>query len=202
MVLRVGGTQIPKTELKPENYFIAYLDILGGANKILNDKDNKFLNYLNMLYEDVLEEANGFYSNDKNTIVRIFSDNILLAIKTEKNEANRKEKIQRFINTISNIYNEALRDGYLLRGALIEGDFFHSKIFVYGKGLVEAVKLEEEIAIYPRIIVSKEIYDLSDGLCIICEDGCAMVNNYIYESSNKRYYIGNCKKLVERCILF
>ena len=183
MVLRVGGTQIPKTELKTENYFIAYLDILGGANKILNDKDNKFLNYLNMLYEDVLAEANGFYSNNKNTIVRIFTDNILLAIKTEKHEQNRKDKIQNFINTISNIYNEALRDGYLLRGAVVEGEFFYNDIFVYGKGLVEAIKLEEEIAIYPRIIVSKEIYDLSDGLCITCEDGCAMVNHYIYEAN-------------------
>ena len=60
-------------------------------------------------------------------------------------------------NTVANIYNEILRYGYLLRGAIIEGEFFYNDIIVYGKGLVEAVQLEEKVADVPRILVRTKV---------------------------------------------
>ena len=44
-----------------------------------------------------------------------------------------------------------------MRGAIVEGEFFHNDIIVYGKGLVEAVHLEEKEADVPRILVRVKV---------------------------------------------
>ena len=64
----------------------------------------------------------------------------------KENDEQRDDKIATLFNTVANIYNEILRYGYLMRGAIVEGDFFHNHIIVYGKGYVQAVKLEEKEA--------------------------------------------------------
>ncbi len=52
MVTRTGSARFPSTDYKTSNHVIAYLDILGATNKICNDNDFSFLNYLNMFMED------------------------------------------------------------------------------------------------------------------------------------------------------
>ena len=49
-----------------------------------------------------------------------------------------------------------------MRGAIVEGEFFHNKIIVYGKGLVEAVQLEENVVKYPRIIVKTKVNEANN----------------------------------------
>lgn len=81
----------------------------------------------------------------------------MLAIELKENDEQRDDKIATLFNTIANIYNEILRYGYLMRGAIVEGEFFHNDIIVYGKGLVEAVQLEENKAYVPRILVKVKV---------------------------------------------
>lgn len=158
MVIRTGGTRYPSTNYKTSNHIIAYLDILGATNMICNDDSFDFLNYLNMFMEDAIEESGGGNFKHKEEIfIKIFSDNILLAIKLEENVEHRDNKIALLFNTVANIYNEILRYGYLMRGAIVEGEFFHNDIIVYGKGLVEAVHLEEKEANVPRILVRTKV---------------------------------------------
>lgn len=142
MVIRTGLTSYPSTNYKTSNYCIAYLNILGATQKICNDKDFDFLNHLNMFMEDAIQESGGgiFPKKDK-IFVKIFSDNILLAFALKDNDEERDNKMAVLFNTVANIYNEVLRYGYLMRGAIVEGEFFHNDIIVYGKGLVEAVHL-------------------------------------------------------------
>ena len=155
MVYRTGKMRYPQTQLCTSKYCIAYLDILGSKNLIDNDKNNEFLNYLNMLCGDALLEV----SSNKDIFIKIFSDNILLAVSTECEIQTRKERIEALINRVGNIQNEILRYGYLVRGAIVEGDFFHNDVIVYGKALIKAVTDEEQTAIYPRVIVQKEIFE-------------------------------------------
>ena len=116
MVKRAGLARFPSTSYKTSNYIIAYLDILGATSKIYNDNDFNFLNHLNMFMEDAIEESGGGIFHKKEKIfLKIFSDNIF--------------------NIVTNIYNEILSYGYLMRGAIVEGEFFHNDIIVYGKGL-------------------------------------------------------------------
>ena len=109
MMLRTGKTRFPSTDFKTSNYIIAYLDMLGVSNKICQDKDNEFLNLLNMFMEDAIEEACGWIiSHKEKMFIKIFSDNILLAIELEENDEQRDNKIAALFNTVANIYNEIL----------------------------------------------------------------------------------------------
>src|SRR5699024_560541 len=122
------------------NHIIAYLDILGAKDIICNDNNFDFLNHLNMFMEDAIEESGGgVFPREEKIYIKIFSDNILLAIELKENDEQRENKIAILFNTVANIYNEILRYGHLMRGAIVEGEFFHNDIIVYGKGLVEAV---------------------------------------------------------------
>lgn len=102
----------------------------------------------------------------------------LLALPTDTGD--RVQKIGNIINLVINFVYQAVDYGYLIRGAITEGDFFHNDIIVYGKALVEAVEMEEKYAIYPRVIVQKEIALLLSQYFYPCEDGWAMLNPYIF----------------------
>lgn len=158
MVLRTGYARFPSTNYKTSNHIIAYLDVLGATNLICNDDSFNFLNHLNMFMEDAIEESGGgIFTKKEEIFVKIFSDNILLAMELRENNERRDDKIAILFNTVANIYNEILRYGYLMRGAIVEGELFHNDIIVYGKGLVEAVHLEENVADVPRIIVRAKV---------------------------------------------
>ena len=151
MVVRTGGMRKPQTNYKQSTYCIAYLDILGGKSLICEDSDNIFLNHLNMFFEDAICEAEmAQIFSKQDVIVKFFSDNILIAIKLNANDEKRVDKLTKLLNIAGNIQTEVLGYGYLMRGAIVEGDFYHDEKFVYGKALVEAVNIEENVAIYPR----------------------------------------------------
>ena len=194
MVIRTGYARFPWTNYKTSNHIIAYLDMLGAKQMICNDNDFDFLNHLNMFMEDAISESNGgMFRNKEEIFVKIFSDNILLAIELKENDEQRNDKIAILFNTVANIYNEILRYGYLMRGAIVEGEFFHNDIIVYGKGLVEAVQLEENKADVPRILVRAKVskpnsyyYLMQDEdnelflnifhLCDACDDAVFRIN--------------------------
>lgn len=158
MVIRTGLARKPWTNYKTSNHIIAYLDILGAKDMICNDNNFDFLNHLNMFMEDAIEESGGgIFNKEEEIYIKIFSDNILLAIELKENDEQKDNKIAALFNTVANIYNEILHYGYLMRGAIVEGEFFHNDIIVYGKSLVEAVQLEENVAKYPRILVKTEV---------------------------------------------
>ena len=79
----------------------------------------------------------GFLKKKEEIFVKIFSDNILLAIELKEIDEQRDSKIAVLFNIVANIYNEILRYGYLMRGAIVEGEFFHNNIIVYGKVLLK-----------------------------------------------------------------
>ncbi|CDE89472.1 adenosylmethionine-8-amino-7-oxononanoate aminotransferase [Clostridium sp. CAG:729] len=174
----------PKTNYKQSKYCIAYLDILGGKNLIYKDSENIFLNHLNMFFEDAICEAEmAQIFSKQDVVVKFFSDNILIAIKLNSNDKKRVDKLTKLLNIAGNIQTEILGDGYLMRGAIVEGDFYHDEKFVYGKALVEAVNIEENVAIYPRIIVQKQIQRVIPQYCYQDTDGEYYLNSFLYCSA-------------------
>ena len=119
-----------------------------------------------MFFEDAICEAEmAQIFSKQDVIVKFFSDNILIAIKLNANDEKRVAKLTKLLNIAGNIQTEVLGYGYLMRGAIVEGDFYHDEKFVYGKALVEAVNIEESVAIYPRIIIQKQIQELLPQYC-------------------------------------
>ncbi len=177
MTIRTGGMRYPHTNYKTSKYCVAYLDVLGTKEIISNDKNNEHLNKLNMIFKDAIEEVDLTKKIDnKDFFVKIFSDNIILATRTETKD--RVENIKLLCLVISNIIEEFLTYGYLMRGAIVEGDFFCNDTLVYGKALIDVVELEEKYSIYPRIIVQEGIKDVFPFYFQKCADGWDILNNY------------------------
>ena len=174
---------------------VAYLDVL-GAKKFMAENSDKFLNDLNSIYFDAVNDviATGFVTGET-VEVKIFSDNILLAIKTGDNPEEAKGKITKILNVAANIYNNALWHGYLMRGAVTVGDFFQNDVFVYGKALVDAVSMEENIAIYPRIVVNELLYKTHWQYFLPCNDGCLALNTFGFYGRPDAYKF----RLLELC---
>jgi len=178
-----------------ERYCVAYLDVL-GAKKFMAENSDKFLNDLNSIYFDAVNDviATGFVTGET-VEVKIFSDNILLAIKTGDDPEEAKGKITKILNVASNIYNNALGHGYLMRGAITIGDFFQNNVFVYGKALVDAVYMEENIAVYPRIVMNKLLYKTHWRYFLPCNDGCFALNTFAFSGLPDVYKL----RLLELC---
>lgn len=180
MTKRVGDARFPHTNYKASKYCIAYLDILGGTDIIRRDDKSEHLNIINMIFHDVINESKIFvHREDDDIFVKVFSDNILIAIKTDTE--HKKSNIEKIIGLVSDIIQEASDYGYLLRGAITEGDFFCNDIFVYGKALLDVIDMESKYAIYPRVIVKKEIANLLPQYFYVCADGWYAINYYILD---------------------
>ena len=169
MAIRTGVMRNPQTNFKTSRHCVAYLDILGGTNKMYSDENHEILNKLNMVFSDSMEESRDLFGNT--IFIKIFSDNILFAIEIEENNNQAEEKISVLLNLTANTILEALRYGFLMRGAITIGDFFHDDILVYGKALVDAVGMEEEIAIYPRVIAQAEVQQIAPQHFTESKDG-------------------------------
>lgn len=167
-------------QLKTEKYCVAYLDVL-GAKKFMANNSDKFLNDLNSIYFDAKNEVESIGRIISEAIeAKIFSDNILLALKIEENLEKSKDKITRLLCLSANIYNNALWHGYLMRGAITFGDFYQNNLFAYGKALMDAVDMEENIAIYPRIVAHESLYEILQHYFAPCADGCFALKTFLF----------------------
>lgn len=82
-----------------------------------------------------------------------------------------------------------------MRGAIVEGEFFHNDNIVYGKELVEAVHLEEKEAVYPRILVQKELSKSLSHYLLQDSDGWDILN--VFQLSEYFDYISFKIRLLE-----
>lgn len=149
---------MPNDKLTTSNYYLAYLDILGTKDIVAKDKDDRYLNELNKIYERAINTKLAI--NDWNHLhinAKIFSDNILLFVEADRQ--NDEKTLRALISLASMIQCEALTKGYLLRGSITYGKFFENERFVHGQALINAVNLEEKNAIYPRIIIDNNCLD-------------------------------------------
>lgn len=194
MVIRTGRARYPETNYKTSNHLIAYLDILGASSKICQDKNNEFLNYLNMFMEDALREVRHIACGcNEEFFIKIFSDNILYAVEIKENDSNKENKITKIFNLAANLANETFRYGYLMRGAIVLGQLFHNDKIVYGEGLVRAVNIEEKEAKYPRIIVQDEIATLLNHYCLQdLRDNKKFLNTFLLSSSLDHVSFKHC----------
>lgn len=169
-------------KIQTSTYCVAYLDFLGAKN-LMKKNDDKFLNDLNAIYFEAINEIDLTNEiNQKDIYTKIFSDNILLAIEIEKNDKNENAKIEKIAQLTGYLYDRALSYGYLLRGAITKGKFYkdNNDIFVYGKALIDAVEIEENLAIYPRIVIDKSIQNYVQNCLKKCSDGCFALQNFLF----------------------
>ena len=129
--------------LKEKNYFIAYFDILGYETKIRGN-NKELLPYIDGIFR-AFRKWLLILDNEAGCKIRMkaFSDNILFC--TERDFLTLLLLVSRIQFLL--ICNFDL----FIRGAITYGKLVFRKDFVFGKGLIDVYKLENEVSIFPRI---------------------------------------------------
>lgn len=152
-----------KKEIKTEDYFIAYFDILGYkkivSEGIINEK--QFIGII----QEILQKVNKVINLKKQTKCEFkfycFSDNFLICIKCNNSEYAKQIHSLTSLIWIMQILQCSMisLNKIFIRGSIVKGKLYCDKNFVYGEGLINAYTLENNIAVYPRILIQKEIID-------------------------------------------
>jgi hypothetical protein len=151
-------------QLKNKKTFVAFLDILGFKKLIDDHYSGKNVNALPLL-KISLKEAEKFaikYSKQYLKKYKIkfsfkqFSDCVSISMPLNP-EHNISDSFGIFINVIRLYQLILLDNNILIRGGISVGGHFENSNIIFSDALVKSYKLESQNAIYPRILVDKEL---------------------------------------------
>jgi hypothetical protein len=153
---------------------VAFLDLLGFSAAV-NQADAEAFK---AIYH-VLQRFSNSNANFKNKVVQhspsrrttysspavsSFSDHVIISqpVHVEANDGLHDEgtALYHIQHLVAEFFYSALQNGLLVRGGITIGDIHHDQNIVFGKPVIEAVKIETELAIYPRILVSESLLSL------------------------------------------
>jgi hypothetical protein len=63
----------------------------------------------------------------------------------------------RVLAAVQSLGSRLLAEGILTRGGIVQGDAYHRDRVLFGPGIIEAYKLESDVAKYPRILVEDRV---------------------------------------------
>ncbi|MBQ8682669.1 MAG: hypothetical protein IJ510_02980 [Selenomonadales bacterium] len=150
--------------LEEKRYIVAFLDLLGASKIMESDSSQDVLSKINEVFESTRRTAYEKYKEYFNDIrIIAFSDNIAFARKIpeeyEPVTTHRCMKVMEFISFISIFWGTALEKDLLFRGGVTIGKLYVDEKMIWGKALVNAHGLEEKVAIFPRVVISKGLYN-------------------------------------------
>lgn len=160
-----------------KEYYIAYFDIL-GYREYFDKHSDKVVNLLTEIHnaisniKDNLTVPKNIDFFDKIGVnvdfkVKIFSDNIIICLQRGENkflecvQDNHTERLRAlmFLSLVSTIQRGFVLDHKLfVRGGATIGKLSFNDDYVFGKGLVEVVDIEEH-TVYPRIEISNTLFN-------------------------------------------
>jgi hypothetical protein len=160
-----------------ENRVVAFLDVLGfqeklyqfekeAKEKLEQEREEDFENLdAGQMLQSV--KANEFINTFLGAISKVdkekfncylFSDNICITV----NYGTDKSILIELLMLISDLFYSFAQKGYFLRGGIDYGKFINQATIAMGVPLITAYKLETNVAVYPRIVISdnfKKIFD-------------------------------------------
>lgn len=112
--------------------------------------------------------------------VTTFSDSIVISY-----PANGRDPLFYILIDLIHLQLNLLQQGILIRGGIAKGQVRHVKEMVFGPAMVSAYELESKYAVYPRIIVEKEVVDWEQ-------------DNYRKQTYGAEYDIEDLKRLLKK----
>jgi hypothetical protein len=177
-----------------QEHICAFIDLLGFKEAVDNNKSGEIVEILailvdfrKMVTKEVQRKVEQISDNRQMVsilpAISIFSDNIVLSIPVSLDGIPNIMRV--LAGYISKIAALALSKGFLIRGGIAKGMLYHKDGIVFGQALIDAYKLESEVAVYPRVLVSQNIYIGSGYKFFITKDfdGLDMLNYFCYGSN-------------------
>jgi hypothetical protein len=172
--------------MRYEERVLAYIDILRFKNAVNNtikeDGNDNFHeiqridNILNELqwqskYKDYLI-SNEFPIGSK--VTTQFSDSIIISyLKTEN------IGIYRILLDIYFLCITAMQNGFLFRGAVVNGKVIHTKEKIFGPAYLKAYEMEQKKAIFPRVIIDDDVIAIAKNNYSKCANPDAEYNDLL-----------------------
>lgn len=144
---------------KMEYSYVAFLDILGFKNMIFDDINKVFLalNRIKEFSSSYCSVTNSMADMSVDVLPKatMFSDSVVISM------PESDCYLEQFVEIISRLQYELLKEGILLRGGIELGYIYHDNFFVFGEALVKAYLLECETAKFPRVMISDDAIKIS-----------------------------------------
>ena len=152
--------------MKETEHIIAFIDIIGFSNEVENyikNNNKNFVNNLNSaitkIENDVKNEIKKNYDKKNNFKInyKIFSDSIIIFTNLDILNEIRYFEIAKYFQSISKIIKIFLKLNILVRGGISIGKGYISSNIIFSNALINAVNIEKNESIYPRIILDEII---------------------------------------------
>lgn len=180
-------------EAELQECVVAFLDILGVKEMTEGDQQLERLQAIERslrtaIHATLRDEDIEPGEAERSVLVSTFSDSIVLARTFGTTSDQKDEAVADVAFRVCDLQSRLSVNGIFLRGGLTVGDFFHSEEMVFGSGLVQAWKLEDKLAVKPRVILDLEcarlrqavnlssMEDLRDELLLHDHDGSVFLN--------------------------
>lgn len=143
-----------------EDRIVAFIDVL-GFHSLVNDTvdakgndDPRKIQNIYDAYEVIQENWRGSSSEQATSSKRttVFSDCIVVSV-----AEHESSQIFWTLLEIKHLIMSLIYHGILVRGAVVRGKLIHERNVVFGPALVEAYTLESKAALYPRIILDRDL---------------------------------------------
>lgn len=140
---------------------VAFIDIIGTSEIVTDGNQQQIKDYVNGM--------KGLYCMIRNELpiegLKVFSDNILIYT-----DGTSQDDIYSIIESVAKIQLYLLQEFKLfMRGGIVAGVLNYtpnenddSDDFIVGGAIVDAHYLESRVALYPRVVVAKEVLELYD----------------------------------------
>jgi hypothetical protein len=173
--------------------YAALLDVLGYRSRLDQDRDTGQL-----AFRDQLQRALGVLGtiNEALYSYSAISDTIILT-------CSSRREVLGFLGALKLVFVAFLKEGLLIRGAATYGAHFKSSHVTYSHAIARAYQLEQESAIYPRIVVDPNVVEMfrSNGELatltssrLICQSNNTHFLNVVDEDNWQTVY-GAARKL-------
>lgn len=143
--------------LELRSYIVAFIDLLGFSSMVSHDceKPNGEQKYIESLCNCHMETKKLRADHPDLQLVQ-FSDSVVFALPYSV------DNYISIIGMISDYQYSLLNKEILCRGGVSYGKHFFAEDFLFSNGLIEAYRLESQVAKSPRIVVSKDLLELVD----------------------------------------
>ena len=141
---------------KTEKSIVAFIDVLGSSEAIMSDAE-KSLQMMHGAYSKAIKLFDNIFDSSIRVKprVKIFSDNIVISVSRKGESGHGAFLAVAMMSAIIQV--EFLKYGMLTRGGIASGSFFSDELMVWGTALVKAHDLENNLSVYPRIIIDPNL---------------------------------------------
>lgn len=139
--------------MKPVHTYTAVVDVLAYRYRLEKDQKDGSLSF-----KDDLEKALRIFDNVNSAVFKVqaISDTIILT-------CTNHENFIEFLDVLKNVFITFLECGLFIRGGIAYSRHFENGRLTYSHAIARAHELESKAAIYPRIILDKNIIDMCES---------------------------------------